>query len=281
MESCEINTSSKKNRFILTDLPMLCLVEITGFLDSNKNCLTYRNISKKFNEAIQIKIFAITKNEKDGEFYQKCFIILNSKCHKYFNENVYPLLINVDTVYDFFNYDNEEKYKNLFNFSFNEFKNIITSHNIQLKKTNIEKTFKKSLLRFLVTMIIMNLDKHQYDSLYFSELIPYEEAREMIVLIVKYMDNLEYLDISKSSINDDTFFEKLIDKVALRKKFTLNLEGMILSNNTIKKAKVTMDKNLDIKIDMDKRMKEKTKELGGKKMNKNQKNKYKIFEFYK
>ena len=46
---------TNKEKTIFNNLPMICLVEIAGFIDSDKNCLVYRNISRKFNEAIQLK----------------------------------------------------------------------------------------------------------------------------------------------------------------------------------------------------------------------------------
>ena len=142
-----------------------------AYIETDKKCLIYRNISKKFNEAIQLKLFMKTKDE-DAEFYKKCFLILNKKCHKYFNDNIYPYLINADTVYQFFSFGCEDLFNKLFNYSFNELKSIIISNNLKLN-ININKlqnSFKKTIIRFLVTMIKINFEKEDYDSLNFSEL---------------------------------------------------------------------------------------------------------------
>ena len=203
---------------------MICLVEIAGFIDSDKNCLVYRNISRKFNEAIQLKLYMKTK-DGDAEFYKKCFLVLNSKCHKYFNDNIYPFLINPDDVYDFLSLKNEVTFNKLFNYSFNELKKIIISNKLKLNPDNLEKSFKKAIIRFLVTMIIKNFEKDDYDSLDFNKLAPYNDAKEIVLLLVRLMKKLKYLDLSEIKINDEIFLGKLLDKIEIKKEFTLVLEG--------------------------------------------------------
>ena len=264
-----ITTSSKPQKIEklnLNSLPMLCLVEIAGFIETDKKCIYYRNISKKFNEAVQMKLFMKTKDE-DAEFYKKCFMILNHKCHKYYKDNISPFLINADTVYDFFSFNNENVFNNLFNYSFNELKKIIESNKLKLKE-NLENSFKRTLRRFLVTMIIKNFKLEEYDSLDFRDLKPYSDAREMIVLLVKLMKNLKYLDLSNMLINDDEFLEKLVDKVESRNNFTLLLEGMHISTNIVKSIKIITDRSPGIKIMIDKKYNGQIHHLGGKKMNK-------------
>ena len=275
------SVSSTKKK--LMDLPLICLVEISGFIDNDKNCLSLRNISKKFNEAIQIKLFMKTKAE-DAEFYKKCFLILNPKCHKYFTDNIYPYLINADGVYQFFNWNNEETFNKLFKYCFNELKQIIFCNNLKLKEKNLEKTFRKSVIRFLVTMIIINFEEEKYDFLDFKELEPYEDAKEMIILLVRLMKKINYLDLSYLIINDDSFLGKLIDKINNKNEFTLLLEGVYLNNDLIKKIKLIKDKNLDIKIIIDKKYNGQINYCGGKKMNKAKnlnKKKFKNIEFIK
>ena len=245
---------------------MLCLVEIAGFIETDKKCIYYRNISKKFNEAVQMKLFMKTKDE-DAEFYKKCFMILNHKCHNYYKDNISPFLINADTVYDFFSFNNENAFNNLFNYSFNELKKIIESNKLKLKE-NLENSFKRTLRRFLVTMIIKNFKLEDYDSLDFRDLKPYSDAKEMIVLLVKLMKNLKYLDLSNMLINDDEFLEKLLDKVESRNNFTLLLEGMHISTNIVKSIKIVTDRSPGIKIKIDKKYNGQIHHLGGKKMNK-------------
>jgi hypothetical protein len=117
MESEDIicTSSQEKKQYNLNDLPVSCLVIISVFIDNDKNSLKYRNISKKFNEAIQIKMYMKSK-EDDLTFYKKCFMILNSNCYKYYLDNIYPFLLNADTVYEFFNYNNEKTFNDLFNY---------------------------------------------------------------------------------------------------------------------------------------------------------------------
>ena len=264
-------------------IPMICLVEIAGYIDTDKKCLRYRSISKKFNEAIQMKLFMKTK-DGDAEFYKKCFLILNSKCHNYYNQNIYPFLLNADTVYDFFNFQNENTFNKLFNFSLNELKKIIISNNLRFNLNNLEKTFKKSVLRFLVMNIVKNFEKEDYDSLNFNKLAPYNDAKEMIILLVKYMKNLNYLDLSDININDDVFLGKLIDKIETKNQFTLLLEGIYLSTAIVKKVKIITDNNMDIKIKIDKKYNGQINHLGGKKMNMKKnlnKKKFKNLEFIK
>ena len=264
-----ITTSSKPQKIEkinLNSLPMICLVEIAGFIETDKKCISYRNISKKFNEAVQMKLFMKTKDE-DAEFYKKCFMILNHKCHKYYKDNISPFLINADSVYDFFSFNNENAFNILFNYSFNELKKIIESNKLKLKE-NLENSFKRTLRRFLVTMIIKNFKLEDYDSLDFRDLKPYSDAKEMIVLLVKLMKNLKYLDLSNMLINDDEFLEKLVDKVESRNNFTLLLEGMHISTNIVKSIKIVTDRSPGIKIKIDKKYNGQIHQLGGKKMNK-------------
>ena len=280
----EINTNEiKEEKITFNNLPMLCLVEIAGFIDNDKNCLVYRNISRKFNEAIQMKLYMKTE-DGDGEFYKKCFLVLNTKCHKYFNENIYPFLINPDDVYDFLSLKNEIKFNKLFNYSFNELKKIITTNKLKIKLENLEKTFKKSIIRFIVTMIIKNFEIDDYDSLDFNKLNPYNDAKDMIILLIRLMKKLKYLNLSEIIINDENFLGKILDKIESRDEFTLVLEGVYMSNNLVKKIKMINDTNMGIKIIIDKKYNGQINYLGGKKMNKHKninKKKFKNLEFIK
>ena len=287
-EEEEINTNTienveKKEKININSLPMICLVEIAGFIDTDKKCLIYRKISKKFNEAIQIKLYMKASND-DAQFYKKCFMVLNSNCYKYYKDNIYPYLLNAETLYDFLNSYSEEVFNKLFNYCFNELKKIMTSNNLKFNENNLEKTFKKTLIRFLITMTIKNFEQQEYDSLNFSELVPYSDAKEMIVLLVKLMTKLNYLDLSYIKVNDNEFLSKLIDKIESKDKFTLVLEGLNLNSDLVKKIKIITDKSFDIKIEIDKKYKGQINHLGGKKMNKTKnlnKKKFKNLEFIK
>ncbi len=278
-----INTSSKAEiNYNFNDLPVHCLFLISTFIDTDKNCLRYRNISKKFNEAIQVKLYMKSK-EDDLVFYKKCFLILNSNCHNYYLNNIYPFLLNAETVYEFFNYKNEKTFKDLFNYSFNELKSIINLKEMKIEEDNdFDKTFKQSVIRFLVSIILKNFEEEEYDSLDFSKLNPYQEAKEMILLIIRLMKNLNYLDLSDSIINDDNFISKLLDKIQKKDKFTLILEGIDINKNLVKKIKIINDTNLDIKIKINNIYNGQMHFYGGKKMNKIKnlnKNKFKNIEF--
>ena len=278
-----INTSSKAEiNYNFNDLPIHCLFLISTFIDTDKNCLRYRNISKKFNEAIQVKLYMKSK-EDDLVFYKKCFLILNSNCHNYYLNNIYPFLLNAETVYEFFNYKNEKTFKDLFNYSFNELKSIINLKEMKIEEDNdFDKTFKQSVIRFLVSIILKNFEEEEYDSLDFSKLNPYQEAKEMILLIIRLMKNLNYLDLSDSIINDDNFISKLLDKIQKKDKFTLILEGIDINKNLVKKIKIINDTNLDIKIKINNIYNGQMHFYGGKKMNKIKnlnKNKFKNIEF--
>ena len=278
-----INTSSKAEiNYNFNDLPLHCLFLISTFIDTDKNCLRYRNISKKFNEAIQIKLYMKSK-ENDLVFYKKCFVILNSNCHNYYLNNIYPFLLNAESVYEFFNYNNEKTFKDLFNYSFNELKSIINLKEMKIEEDNdFDKTFKQSVIRFLVSIILKNFEEEEYDSLDFSKLNPYQEAKEMILLIIRLMKNLNYLDLSDSIINDDNFISKLLDKIQKKDKFTLILEGIDINKNLVKKIKIINDTNLDIKIKINNIYNGQMHFYGGKKMNKIKnlnKNKFKNIEF--
>ena len=241
MEQENLEDISTKTEINLNSLPLICLVEIAGFIDIDKNCLKYRNISKKFNEAIQMKLFMKTK-DGEPEFYKKYFLILNSKCHDYFNKNISPLLVNADTVYDFFNFKSEEIFNKLFNYSLNELKQVIISNNLKYNLNNLEKTFKKSIIRFITIIILKNFEKEEYDSLNFSNLAPYNDAKEMIILLVRLMKKVDYLDLSNMIINDDIFLGKLLDKISSKERYTLILEGIYISSDIVKKIKMITDK---------------------------------------
>ena len=278
-----INTSSKAEiNYNFNDLPVHCLFLISTFIDTDKNCLRYRNISKKFNEAIQVKLYMKSK-EDDLVFYKKCFLILNSNCHNYYLNNIYPFLLNAETVYEFFNYKNEKTFKDLFNYSFNELKSIINLKEMKIEEDNdFDKTFKQSVIRFLVSIILKNFEEEEYDSLDFSKFNPYQEAKEMILLIIRLMKNLNYLDLSDSIINDDNFISKLLDKIQKKDKVTLILEGIDINKNLVKKIKIITDTNLDIKIKINNIYNGQMHFYGGKKMNKIKnlnKNKFKNIEF--
>ena len=279
----EICTSSKpeENKFNLNDLSIPCLVIILNFVDTDKNCLPLRKLSKKFNEAIQIKLYLKSK-EDDLVFYKKCFMILNANCHKYYNDNIYPFLLNADTVYEFFNNNNQKVFNDLFNYSFNELKKIINTNEIKLNEENFEKTFKQSVIRFLVSKILQNFAEEKYDSLDFTKLNPYNEAKEMILLIIRLMKKLNYLDLSYAVINDDVFLNKIIDKIEKKDNFTLILEGIEINKEMVKKIKMITDQNYDINIKINSKYNGQLNFYGGKKMNKNKnknKAKFKNIEF--
>ena len=283
MESeSEICTASKQEeKFNLNDFPIPIIVIIMNYIDTDKNCLQYRSLSKKFNEAIQIKLYMKSK-EDDLVFYKKCFMILNSNCHKYYNNNIYPYLLNADTVYEFFNNNNEKIFNDLFNYSLNELKNIINTSQMKLNEQNFEKTFKQSIIRFLVSMILRNFSEEKYDSLDFTKLVPYNEAKEMILLIIRLMKQLNYLDLSYAVINDDVFLNKLLDKIEKKSNFTLILEGIDINKDLIKKIKTITDQNFDIKIKINSIYNGQMQYYGRKKMNKvknKNKTKFKNIEF--
>lgn len=58
--SIQLKKEEKKKIQSLNDLPMVCLVDILSFAGSELSILTYREISKKFNEAVQIRLFMVT-----------------------------------------------------------------------------------------------------------------------------------------------------------------------------------------------------------------------------
>ena len=270
--------NDNKAKYTFNNLPMLCLVEILSFLETDINCLNYRIISKKYNEAVLLKLFE--KLEKsDIEFYKKCFIILNPNVHKYFSNNIYPFLINADSLYEFFNDYNEETFNKFYNYSLNEFKKITEIQNLNKKEKNIEKSFKNYVKKFIVTMAIGNFKNKKYESLYFNKLNPYDDAFDMIILLIKLMKEIIYLNISNILINDEIFLAKLIDKIALRDKFTLILDGVFISIDLLKIIKTIMNKNINIKVVIDKKYNKEMNTLGGKKLNKDKNLNKKIFKY--
>ncbi len=147
---------------------------------------------------------------------------------------------------------------------------------------DFDKTFKQSVIRFLISIILKNFEEEEYDSLDFSKLNPYQEAKEMILLIIRLMKNLNYLDLSYSIINDDNFLNKLLDKVQKKDKFLLLLEGIDINKNLVKKIKNINDTNLEIKIKINNIYNGQLQFYGGKKMNKTKnlnKKKFKNIEF--
>ena len=158
-------------------------------------------------------------------------------------------------------------------------KNPIT---VKIDEKNFDKTFKQSLIRFLVSMIIKNFSEEYYDSLDFTKLNPYQEAKEMILLIIRLMKKINYLDLSYANINDDNFLSKLLDKIEKRDKFSLFLEGIDINKDLVKKIKLITDTNLDIKIKINNIYNGQLHFYGGKKMNKEKnknKKKFKNIEF--
>lgn len=270
--------NGNKAKYTFNNLPMLCLVEILSFLETDIKCLNYRIISKKYNEAVLLKLFE--KLEKsDIQFYKKCFIILNPNVHKYFSNNIYPFLINADSLYEFFNDYNEETFNKFYNYSLNEFKKLTEIQNLNKKEKNIEKSFKNYVKKFIVTMAIGNFRNKKYESLYFNKLNPYDDAFDMIILLIKLMKEIIYLNISNILINDEIFLAKLIDKIALRDKFTLILDGVFISIDLLKIIKTIMNKNINIKVVIDKKYNKEMNSLGGKKLNKDKNLNKKIFKY--
>ena len=284
MAQIELKTENdKKDKCTFNNLPMLCLVEILSFLETDINCLNYRIISKKYNEAVLLGLFEKLK-KSNTEFYKKCFIILNPNVHKYFSKNIYPFLVNADSLYEFFNDYNEETFNKFYNYSLNEFKKITEIHNLNKKEKNIEKSFKNYVKKFIVTMAIRNFKNKKYESLYFNKLNPYDDAFDMIILLIKFMNEITYLNISNILINDEILLAKLIDKIALRDKFTLILDGIFISTDLLKMIKTIMNKNIKIKIVVDKKYNKEMNTLGGKKLNKAKnlnRKKFKYIEFKK
>ena len=74
-------------------------------------------------------------------------------------------------------------------------------NNIKISEKNFDKTFKQSLIHFLISVIIKNFVKEDYDSLDFTKLAPYNDAKEMLLLIVRLMKKLNYLNLSHATIN--------------------------------------------------------------------------------
>jgi len=276
IEQKKENENKVKHNF--DNLSMLCFVEILSFLKIDSNFLNYRIISKRYNEAVLLRL--LEKVEKsDSEFYKKCFIILNPNVHKYFSDNIYPFLINADSLYEFFNDYNEETFNKFYNYSLNEFKKVAETHNLNMKEKKLEKTFKNYVKKFIVSMAIRNFKNKKYESLYFNKLNPYDDAFEMITLLIKFMNEITYLNLSNILINDEIILAKLIDKIALRDKFTLILDGIFISNDLLKEIKTIMNKNINIKIVIDKKLNKEMNTLGGKKLNKAKNLNKKIFKY--
>lgn len=276
IEQKKENENKVKHNF--DNLSMLCFVEIFSFLKIDNNFLNYRIISKRYNEAVLLRL--LEKVEKsDSEFYKKCFIILNPNVHKYFSDNIYPFLINADSLYEFFNDYNEETFNKFYNYSLNEFKKVAETHNLNMKEKKLEKTFKNYVKKFIVSMAIRNFKNKKYESLYFNKLNPYDDAFEMITLLIKFMNEITYLNLSNILINDEIILAKLIDKIALRDKFTLILDGIFISNDLLKEIKTIMNKNINIKIVIDKKLNKEMNTLGGKKLNKAKNLNKKIFKY--
>ena len=153
---------------------------------------------------------------------------------------------------------------------------------MKLNEQNFEKTFKQSIIRFLVSMILRNFSEEKYDSLDFTKLVPYNEAKEMILLIIRLMKKLNYLDLSYAVINDDVFLNKIIDKIEKKDNFTLILEGIEINKDMVKKIKMINDQNYDINIKINRKYNGQLQFYGGKKMNKTKnknKAKFKNIEF--
>ena len=106
----------------------------------------------------------------------------------------------------------------------------------------------------------------------------------MIILLVRLMKKVDYLDLSNMIINDDIFLGKLLDKINSKERYTLILEGIYISSDIVKKIKMITDKNMDIKIKINKKYNGQLNYLGGKKMNMKKnlnKKKFKNLEFIK
>ena len=101
----------------------------------------------------------------------------------------------------------------------------------------------------------------------------------MIILLIKLMKEIIYLNISNILINDEIFLAKLIDKIALRDKFTLILDGVFISIDLLKIIKTIMNKNINIKVVIDKKYNKEMNSLGGKKLNKDKNLNKKIFKY--
>ena len=155
-------------------------------------------------------------------------------------------------------------------------------NNIKISEKNFDKTFKQSLIHFLISVIIKNFVKEDYDSLDFTKLAPYNDAKEMLLLIVRLMKKLNYLNLSHATINDDKFLSKLLDKIEKKHDFTLILEGIDINKDLVKKIKFITDNNYDINIKINKIYNGQLHFYGGKKMNKTKninKAKFKNLEF--
>lgn len=281
--SPKLNEEEKKvSSFCLDSLPMTCLVEILSFVDSEIHSLSHRNISKKFNEAIQILLFMVifeiinyiiqfyilqkTSHQKDSEFYKKFFIILNENCRKYFNNNIFPFLLDADSIYEFLSSKNEKIYKEFFAHCYKEINTLRESNGLVLKEKNFEKSFKRTVNKFLAKEIISNLKKENINSLVFDKLVPYNESFEILTYIVEEMKNLEYLDLSRSIFQEEKILSKLLEKVFDKeKKFVLRLEGIFISKEILKEIKF-FSENKNIEIIIDKRFNGQMNGLGSKKM---------------
>ena len=278
-----ITTSSKsdnKERKNLNDFPLICMVEILSFVDSQKECLPLRLVSKKFNEAIQIKLFLNAANSDEAEIYKKYFVILNKNCHNYYLNNIYPFLLDADGVFHLLNVSNEETYKKFYDYCYNELITLKTKCNLKLKEIKLEKSFKRVINKFLSMMIIKAFKKEKYDSLSFNQLVPYPESLDILFYIVDMMDSLIYLDLSEIVIGDEEILFKLIENISMKKRFTLELKGLMLSTKLVKEIKTVLDKNPNINISVDNKYGGQIKQYGGKKMNKkNNKNKFKNIQF--
>lgn len=274
------NKNASKEKKNLNDLPLICKVEILSFVEGQKKCLPLRLISKKFNEAVQIKLFLKAANSDEAELYKKCFIFLNKNCYNYYLNNIYPFLLDADGIFHFLNVSNEETYKKFLGYCYNELVTLKTKNNLQLKEKNFEKSFKRAVNKFLTNMIINNLKHEGYDSLYFNQLVPYPESIDIIFYIIDMMDSLIFLDLSEIVVGDEEVLYKLIEKISMKKQFTLLLKGIMLSPKLVKEIKIALDKNPNIVITIDKRYGGQMKQYGGKKMNKtNNKNKFKNIQF--
>ena len=128
-------------------------------------------------------------------------------------------------------------------------------------------------------MAIRNFKNKKYESLYFNKLNPYDDAFDMIILLIKFMNEITYLNITNILINDEILLAKLIDKIALRDKFTLILDGIFISTDLLKIIKTIMNKNIKIKIVVDKKYNKEMNTLGGKKLNKAKNLNKKIFKY--
>lgn len=185
-------------------------------------------------------------NKNIFEMYQKNVFLFNDESFNYLSKNILPILTREECLLELF--DNESLIiKKFIYFVESRIKEELNT-TIKDKENMFFSKFRNKLISYLSKLIAQELNRYNITELYLSETCIGIEGSQIIFLILKFYNKLEYIDLSYSILKDEEYEIILKALENIDNYFSVNFQGVNTSLKILKYIAKLKSNNLKLEI---------------------------------